>query len=61
MGLIRCNFCKSKIKLNLHHESYKRVNERLSDLVYLCESCHKTTHDLLNNQKLNLWNMNKRM
>ncbi|PZT54347.1 hypothetical protein DN757_17615 [Paenibacillus silvae] len=60
-----CNVCKRKNKLNLHHKSYKRVgNERLNDLVYLCESCHNKLHELLKgeySQKLNLWNMNRRM
>ncbi|WP_354005557.1 HNH endonuclease [Paenibacillus polymyxa] len=60
-----CNVCKSKNKLNLHHKSYKRVGkERLNDLVYLCESCHNKAHELLkgeHSQKINLWNINRRM
>lgn len=60
-----CNVCDSKIKLHLHHKTYKRIGkERLTDLIYLCEKCHSFAHDKLRNdhsQKLNLWTIAKRM
>ena len=34
--------------LNVHHNYYGRTgDEELSDLVVICEDCHKTIHDLL--------------
>ena len=34
--------------LNVHHNYYGRLGEEeMSDLVVICEDCHKTIHDLL--------------
>lgn len=31
--------------LHVHHKTYERIGkERLSDLITLCESCHKMVH-----------------
>lgn len=50
-----CYSCKSKTKLQLHHKSYKRVgNEKLTDLIWLCEDCHKKTHEI-NKNGSSLW------
>lgn len=44
--------CKSKKKLQVHHKTYKRVfRERMSDLVTLCEKCHKKEHKKIKKQK----------
>lgn len=32
-------------KLHVHHKTYERIGkERLSDLITLCESCHRLIH-----------------
>lgn len=37
--------CGSRKNLEVHHLSYERFgNELFSDLVTLCEDCHKTIH-----------------
>lgn len=47
-----CNVCKAKENLHLHHRTYKRVGrEWLNDLIYLCEGCHKKTHEIVNKSK----------
>jgi len=41
----RCKYCKSKIKLQCHHLTYTRIfHEKQSDLVCVCEKCHKKLH-----------------
>lgn len=40
--------CEESKFLQLHHKTYKNLgNEKLSDLVYLCNKCHHETHDYL--------------
>ena len=61
-----CNVCKRKDRLDLHHKSYKRFgNERLTDLVYLCRTCHSRLHESINHvgdkRKLNTWNSVRKM
>lgn len=37
--------CGSRHKLEVHHKTYERFGrELLSDLVCLCEDCHKAVH-----------------
>ena len=37
----RCVLCGSPDNLEVHHKTYARIgNERLSDLVTLCQRCH---------------------
>ena len=41
----KCSCCGSDVKLCVHHRTYDRLgDERLADLVCLCEVCHKRTH-----------------
>ena len=41
----RCKDCGGRAQ-QVHHKTYKRLgNERLSDLVALCDTCHKKRHD----------------
>lgn len=41
----RCTGCGSEDALQAHHFTYKRISrERLTDLVTLCEGCHKARH-----------------
>ena len=52
-----CELCDKKIELgyHIHHKSYKRLgNERLGDLMFLCENCHKEVHIALRAKKNNL-------
>lgn len=40
-----CEKCKSKKYLHVHHKHYKTFKqEQMSDLMVLCELCHKTLH-----------------
>lgn len=59
-----CGVIKEQSKMHHHHKSYKRIgNERLTDIIMLCDECHSKTHNLLNNkasQKTNLWNAHKK-
>lgn len=51
-----CRACGSKLKVNLHHKTYKRLGaERLADVVPLCEYHHSELHKKVRKNKLNLW------
>ncbi len=40
-----CTKCGVGKNLHIHHLTYDRVGkERLSDLIYLCETCHSEVH-----------------
>lgn len=42
-----CQLCNSKIRLNVHHRTYKnRGNELPTDVVVLCQACHEKFHDI---------------
>lgn len=61
-----CYCCgDDKGKFNLHHKTYKRFgNEKLDDLIAVCEDCHKEIHELLNhnnNSRINIWNVSKKI
>lgn len=44
----RCMVCYSDTKLDVHHRTYKRIfKEKLTDLIALCEGCHKLFHNIL--------------
>jgi 5-methylcytosine-specific restriction endonuclease McrA len=50
--------------MHLHHRTYKNLgNERLMDLVPMCERCHQDVHDLHRSspkwQKYGLWSATK--
>lgn len=41
----RCYICRSTDRLQVHHKTYERRGcERMSDLVVLCDTCHKLVH-----------------
>lgn len=43
----RCQKCKRRSKLQVHHFTYERIgHELLSDLQVLCERCHENAHNL---------------
>lgn len=48
-----CELCSAKAKLNVHHRTYKnhglehRRSIADSDLIVLCEKCHKKFHDIV--------------
>ena len=60
-----CYICGSIFNLNLHHKSYTRLgNERLTDLIYLCNPCHKHVHTILKKRasgKTTLWNVARKL
>lgn len=42
----KCRLCAAGGRLHVHHRTYaRRGDEKLSDLVALCEDCHKLFHD----------------
>jgi hypothetical protein len=42
----RCQLCNSHVKLNVHHRTYlNRGDEQPSDLIVLCNDCHRTFHE----------------
>jgi len=46
----KCYICGSEDRLNVHHGTYahyRMEHKHLSDLVTLCESCHKKEHGLI--------------
>lgn len=43
----RCQLCDATHHLQVHHRTYERLgNERISDLIVLCEGCHRKFHDI---------------
>lgn len=42
----RCQVCNGDLRLEVHHRSYERLyeHEEISDLIVLCEWCHKLHH-----------------
>lgn len=43
----KCQLCGNKDRLNVHHNNYDNLfMEEKSDLIVLCESCHKKFHDI---------------
>jgi 5-methylcytosine-specific restriction endonuclease McrA len=43
-----CQLCCSPSPLHVHHRSYERLGrEKLSDLIVLCEGCHRRFHDVM--------------
>ena len=53
-----CFICGSKKKLQAHHKTYEHVGEeRIADLICLCEDCHRAVHKFLkHNKDVGLWN-----
>lgn len=44
----KCQLCGNEDKLNVHHNNYDNLfMEAKSDLIVLCESCHKKFHDIV--------------
>ena len=49
---IVCFSCEQSKPLSLHHKTYKRMgNEKLNDLVLLCQDCHDLAHKIHNKNK----------
>ena len=43
----RCQLCSNDNKLHVHHNNYNNLfMEEMSDLIVLCESCHKKFHNI---------------
>ena len=43
---IKCSMCSSKRFLNVHHKDHNRENNKLSNLTFLCRSCHNLEHPI---------------
>ncbi len=43
-----CQLCKSKNNLLVHHKDFNRLNNNIKNLICICRSCHKKTHDVFN-------------
>jgi len=44
----RCALCFSTEKLEVHHRTYQRLGqEKLTDLIVLCDACHEQFHEKL--------------
>ena len=42
----RCQVCNSRIRLDVHHRTYRRIfKEEIGDLVVLCRRCHTVFHE----------------
>lgn len=42
-----CGKCGSKYHLQVHHKTYRNIyKETLSDVIVLCDKCHKHAHKL---------------
>ena len=52
-----CKACGSTMKIHLHHKTYINLGqERASELVALCQSCHHAVHRYARaNRALTLW------
>jgi 5-methylcytosine-specific restriction endonuclease McrA len=51
----QCQNCKTKENLQVHHKHYRTLfNEKLSDLVVLCKTCHEEVHGLLTEEKIEM-------
>lgn len=47
-----CRACGKRSEIHLHHHTYERLfNEIDSDLVALCDGCHKNVHDIHNSDR----------
>lgn len=48
----RCELCAKEGVLHIHHKTYKnRGNEPLTDLIVLCQHCHRKFHDKLDTKE----------
>jgi len=47
--LAECKMCNSKSNLIIHHKDKKRFNNKISNLVFLCRSCHGRIHKHIKN------------
>lgn len=57
-----CSVCESSNKLNVHHRTYKNLgNEKMRDLVVLCELCHEKAHDIEKYTNHSLYNSHKKI
>lgn len=52
----KCSVCKAPCKhFDIHHKTYERIgNEDINDVIALCHTCHKNTHELITANKADL-------
>lgn len=53
----RCTLCYGSENLQVHHRTYIRLGDELqTDLIVLCDDCHKRHHEILSlNDKMRLF------
>lgn len=59
-----CYCCEESKPLQLHHKTYRRLkSERLSDLIALCNDCHKLVHEIVKDKtnRTTLWGAARRL
>lgn len=52
---VKCFICSSDKYLNVHHKDSNRFNNKISNLMYVCRSCHNRIHKVI----FNIKHMNK--
>lgn len=56
----QCYACSGHKSLQVHHKNYARIGrEKMSDLVVLCNGCHKAAHKAIKARKTTLKNAHK--
>jgi hypothetical protein len=51
----KCEICGKNRAYQVHHKTYKRVfRERLCDLSAICRVCHKSEHNLLSEEEIEI-------
>ena len=60
-----CYVCGCSENLQQHHKTYKRLGkERLTDLILLCQSCHRDVHIVAKKSEsisMTLWSASRRV
>lgn len=57
-GTPSCSVCKSPKRPNVHHTTYKNLgNEKMSDLLLVCNPCHNLIHAVLNIKSYKKYNL----
>lgn len=48
----RCQFCFSKVRINIHHIDGNHDNNNTNNMICLCLKCHQWVHDQVRKQKI---------
>lgn len=47
-----CEICKQKTNLRIHHKDRNRKNNKIENLIVVCEACHRKIHNKDKYQKI---------